>query len=228
MMQHFSLSCSPPTAPPFDRPVPQPGNWYDSFLGNIVLPLSETGKLDRFWFSQYGAFGKGHHAKFRFSTEHSDEVHAILNPLIVKFSIQLLQEHGETYPHQFDIIGDLVSPQEKRHFGDNARNTSRLERGECLYTFLHAASALTLHCLSHSDSESRWYREVNPDRVNTQFGDTTEAIHHLFCNLSSVPTAVCVVPMAGQIGPPYQLASPLYAKIAGILSQGTAVIPVMF
>jgi hypothetical protein len=116
-MEHFSLSAAPPSAPPFDRPVPQPGNWYDSFLGNVVLPVYETGKLDRFWFTQYGAFGKDHHAKFRFSTKHFDDIHAVLQPLIAKYSLTLQQEHGHTYPHPFDIIGDLVPAQEKRHFG---------------------------------------------------------------------------------------------------------------
>jgi hypothetical protein len=113
MMVNASLAAAPPPDRPFDQPEPQSGNWYDSFLGNIVLPAFETGKLERFWFSHYGAFGKGHHAKVRFSTEHFNDVQNVLDPLIAKFKLNLQQEHGHTYPHPFDIVGDLV-PQNER------------------------------------------------------------------------------------------------------------------
>ncbi len=223
-----SLSVAFPATAPFDRADGSRGNWYDSFLGNVVRPVYETGKLDRFWFSHYGQFPKDHHAKFRFSTEHFAEVHSVLEPLITRYSLTLLGEHNHTYPHPFDIINDLVAPNECRHFGTNQRNKDRIERGHRIYEFVHAAAVLTLHCLSHEDSDGRWYREDNLDRGNNHFGDTMEAIHHLLCNLSEAPTAICVVPVAGQIGPPYQLMSPLYSKMAGMFTQSTQVIPVKF
>jgi hypothetical protein len=197
-------------------------------LGNIVLPVYETGKLDRFWFTHYGGFAKDHHAKFRFSTDHFNDVHAVLEPLIKQYALTLQEEHGHTYPHPFDIVSDLVPAHEYAHYGNNQRNTDRLERGSLLYSFLHASAILTLHCLSHHDPDGRWFREENLDRGNNHYGDTMESIHHLFCNLSNVPTAVCVVSVAGQFGPPYQLMSPLYCKINRLFSQSTQVIPVKF
>ena len=227
-MNHLSFSVALPQSAPFDRPDTIPGNWYDSFLGNVALPAYETGKLDRFWFSHYGALGDNPHVKFRFSTDDFKTVNSILQTVISKYSLTLLEEHGLTYPHEFDIVSDLVPVHEKAHYGDNQRHSDHRERGEHLYTFLSGAAVLSLHCLSHTDADGYWYRETNPDVGNNHFGDTTESLHHLYCNLSNVPTAVCVLPIAGHVGPPFQLVSPLYAKISGKYLHGAQVVRVMY
>lgn len=228
-MEHYSLAVEPPTASPFDRPNGQPGNWYDTFLGTVVLPAVQTGKLERFWFSHYGAFGQGHHVKFRFSTDSIADVQAVLDPLIAKFSFRLLEEHGHTFPHPFNIIDDLSHQNGGvLRLGNNQRVKDFRERGELLYSFLHSTALLVLHCLNATDQDGRWYREFNPDQGNHHYNDTLESIHHLFCNQSDVPTGVCVLPVTGDIGPPFQLASPLYANIAGVLRPGTQVVRVRY
>lgn len=227
-MKHYSLAVNVPDTPPFDRPDGAPGNWYDTFLGAVVLPTYQTGALERLWFSHYGAFGNNPHAKFRFSTDDFASVDAIIQAKVNKYSFTLLEEHGETYPHEFDIVGDLAPKSAKAHYGSNQRHSDNRERGELIYSFLSSAAILTLHCLSHTDAEGRWYREPNPDNGNNHFGDTTESLHHLYCNLSKVPTAVCVIPVAGQVGPPFQLISPLYAKVNKKYIPGTQVVPVNF
>jgi hypothetical protein len=73
-MVQKSLAVLLPDVAPFDRAEPDPGNWYDSFLGNVVLPIVATGKLDRFWFSHYGGQPSYRQAKFRFTTEHFEDV----------------------------------------------------------------------------------------------------------------------------------------------------------
>ena len=99
MMKHYSLAVSLPQSPPYDRPGPEPGNWYDSFLGNVVLPAVQTGQVNRLWFSHYGSFGNNPHAKFRFSTRDFGAVDSVLQAAIEKHSLELLEEHGKTYPH---------------------------------------------------------------------------------------------------------------------------------
>jgi hypothetical protein len=227
-MEHYSLAVGFPHRPPFDRPDPQPGNWYDSFLGAIVLPAVQTGQLARYWFSHYGAFGRDHHAKFRFSTDSIADVQAVLDPLIGQYGLQLQQEHGHVFPHPFDIVSDLAhTGGAVTRLGNNRRVSDLRERGELLYSFLHASAALVLHCLSETDQEGRWYREFNPDQGNHHFNDTTESIHHLFCNMSGVPTAVCVMPPP-VLGAPPRLMSPLYAKIRGVYQPNLPVVRVPF
>jgi len=174
------------------------------------------------------AFGDNPHAKFRFSTEDFETVNAVLERAIATHSLKLMEEHGKTYPHEYDIIGDLAPASSQSHYGVNQRHSDRRQRGELLYSFLSSAAILTLHCLSHSDAEGRWHRESNPDHGNNHFGDTTESLHHLYCNLSNVSTAVCIVPVAGQVGPPYQLMSPLHAKISNKYAPGTRVVLVNY
>lgn len=215
-MVHTSLAVLLPNDPPFDWAEPDPGNWYDSFLGNVVLPVVSTGKLDRFWFSHYGGLPSTCEAKFRFTTDHFADVDPLIQDLLRKYKLKLVKEHEKTYPADFDIIGDLVKgPMGVRFFGANKRQRDREARGQIIFDMLHSVARLTLDCLSESDGDGHWYREINSDENNDHFGDTLEAAHHLFCNETSVPTGICVISES-----PLKLMSPMYAKSNGVFTKG--------
>jgi len=127
---------------------------------------------------------------------------------------------------EFDIHADLSGT---RFLGTNQRQTDAPDRGSKIFDFLHTASVLTLDQISHRDQGGYWVWEENPDRGNNHSGKTLEIVHHLFCNLSAVPTAVVVVDSVQanqkQIN---QIQSPLYAKNLGVLNPNSLVVPVQY
>ena len=54
---------------PDDKPFDKPENWFQSVVGTSLVPVIDSGALERFWFSCYGAVGKGKHVLFRFETD---------------------------------------------------------------------------------------------------------------------------------------------------------------
>jgi hypothetical protein len=176
-VEHKSLFVRLPAGAPFDRE-----NWYESFLGNVVLPVVATGKLHRFWFSRYGNPDGTHDAKFRFSTEHFDEVHPLVQGLIERFGLELQKEHGHEFPHDFDIVGDL---SDSRFVGDNQRPIHRVSRGKLNYAFLHAGAVLVLDHLSGPDGGG--YFRLEPEtKSHYNVSTSVETIHHAFSNMSGI------------------------------------------
>ena len=108
------------------------------------------------------------------------------------------------------------------------RKTGSDHRGSKIFDFLHAASVLTLDQLSHQD-QGYWVWEENPDKGNNHYGRTLESVHHLFCNLSAVPTAVVVIdPNLANQKQLDRFLSPLYSKIHRVYTPNIPIFPIQY
>ena len=205
-MAQFHLRFDLPNNPPYDRP-----DWCWQAYGELVLPFIDTHHPTRFWFSQYEAPNIPKHILVRYESP------AIFDA--ANLSIQPVEHHA------FNIHDDLGVP---RFFGANQRKNDSQLRGSMIFDFLHQASLLTLDQLSHKE-HGYWCLEQSPDQDNNHYGYTLESVHHLFCNLSRVPTAVALIPAAiAQQHQTNPILSPLYAKIFGVYTLQTPVVRVEF
>ena len=187
-----------PNATPFDQ-----DNWFETFLGSFVLPVVETGALNRFWFSRYGGPGN-HQARFRYEVDGYERITEKVDELFRAHSLEVLSGGP------FDILGDLSGV---RFLGRNQRQTDGRARGSLIFDYLHATARLFLDCLSHRDEEGRWHLEVNEEQLNNPFGSSFETYHHLLCNMTDVPTAIALGEIEGQSG--QIVRSPLYFTLLG-------------
>jgi hypothetical protein len=176
-MVHKSLAVRLPDTPPFDR-----ADWFTTFLGQVVRPVVDTRRLERFWFSRYGGATGVREAKFRFSTEYFEAVHQLISGLIARLQLTLVPEHGHVYPHDFDVIGDL---SHSRFVGSNLSPKHPVARGDLNYDFLHRGAVLTLDYLS--GPEPSGYFGLEPENRSGYNAVTSmETMHHLFSNMCGV------------------------------------------
>jgi hypothetical protein len=194
-MPQFSLRFDIPNAHPFNR-----GDWFIQAYGEVLIPLVTDFAPSRFWFSRYAGGNVPKHVMFRY-----EAVTQIVNPNWVIVPT----EHVA-----FNIHQDLSQP---RLHGLNQRKADANERGSQVFDFLHAGAQLTLDQLSHKDNNGYWVLEVAQHNDN-HYGRSLEVMHHLFCNMSDVPTAVIDVGpvVAAQRGLMSRYLSPLYAKALGL------------
>lgn len=200
-MPQFHLRFDLPDEKPFDRP-----DWQIQVQGEIVAPFVNTHQPTRLWFSHYGGLENGKHLLIRYEAEHKAEDSILTFPP---------SEHYHSDIHQ-DLGG-------ARFLGNNQQTTDSGLRGSMIFDFLNSAARLTLSQLSHQ-VDGYWVREKSSDTGNNHFGSPLESVHHLFCNLSAVDTAVALIPTHQQI----QILSVLYAKINKLYQPTTQVVPVMF
>jgi hypothetical protein len=59
--------------------------------------------------------------------------------------------------------------------------------------FLCATSQLLIDTLNGPDAVGRYKQEVNDETTQNPNQNTFESIHHLFCNITNVPTDVLVL-----------------------------------
>lgn len=159
-----------PNAVPFDA-----ANWFETFVGQIVVPLVRTGKIQRYWFTRYETGGKKS-ASFRFYTRDVNGIEKKAKELALS-----LHATGGTADLAYDA-GEISG--HPRFLGTNQRQTDGKARKELIWDFLHASAALYLDCLSHQDGQGRWNLEVNKDQLNCSTGETFESFHHMFCNIT--------------------------------------------
>lgn len=197
-----SIHLSIPNNKPFDR-----GDWFEAFVGNVVLPLLQTGLVDSFWFTRYQD-QNGKHARVRIKTEDYAVLKPHVDALIAQYGLMDVADE-EAYDG-----GEFRGP---RFVGQNSRNVVPEERQELIWKFLHAASALYCDTFSHKDADSYWYRELNHDRGNNIDGDTIESIHHLFCNMTAVlPRVELLAGLSAQGHLQTQLVAGTYRRWSGI------------
>lgn len=205
-MPQFHLSFEIPHDHPYDRQ-----DWQWQAIGNLVALFVTKSLPQRFWFSCYVAPATPRRLYIRYEADTKVEDNEL--PMSPK-------EHQE-----FDIIGNL---SEKRFLGDNRQHQDKRKRGNLIFDFLHQGSLLTLAQLSHQEN-GYWNIEVNQDRGNNHYGNSLESPHHLFCNLSGVPTAVVLIdPVVANQKEISPILSPLYAKILGVFDPNLQVFPVQF
>jgi len=136
MIRHKSLHIKIPDARPFDREE----NWFESFLGNFVVPIIETTQLKRYWFSRYRDDNLGKHARFRFYTNSYTKLETRIKELLDEFNLIKLNDE-----ENYNTDNDLGSI---RFLGENMNNQDKSERANLIYDFLYATSRLYIHTLS--------------------------------------------------------------------------------
>jgi len=179
-MIHKSLHLLLPNSKPFDKE-----NWFESFVGNFVVPIIATGKVHQYWFSRYGRNGQ-REIRFRFALDDYDEIKPLVEELIVKYSLCNLKDEDN-----YNVIDNLGT---KRFLGNNQRQSNRAERAQLVFDYLHSISRLFVDCLSHSDENKYFYQEKNTD-LNNPHGSVFESLHHLLCNITDATTVVVEVEM---------------------------------
>jgi len=178
---------------PDHAPYDGPDSWFESFVGNDLLPVIERSELRRFWFSRYGAVGSGKHILFRFETDDLQAVEAQLEALRSKFS---LGPEGYT---DYDYPADIGRGAGSRFLGSNSRHQDHGRRGEVAFDFLHASARLFLDCLSGPDAQG--YFRLERERTSGFSVETSmEQFHHLFCNMTGVPTFIVIASRPGSSG----------------------------
>ena len=182
-MRVKSLSLTIPDTKPYDKQA----NWFQSFIGNGLMDIIDSGKLSRFWFTCYGAVGHEDtkHIMFRFETSDESEVDPYIQTLQSTFV------PGPAGYTDYDVATDIGKGQGSRFLGSNAKHQDHARRGNIAFSFLHASALLFLDCLVGPDEEGYWNLE---SETQSGFNKETplEQYHHLFCNMTQVPTYVTI------------------------------------
>ncbi len=180
-MKCYSIEFSIPDQRPFDKQA----TWFQSFVGSVILPVAGGSQMSRFWFTRYGGVGHGKTALFRFETEFIDEVFAEISRLGARFGISVKN------PTDFDVGGDIGRGQGSRFLGTNAKHQDHARRGDLALSFLHASACLMLDCLVGPDPDG--YFALESETVSGfSIESSLEQFHHLFCNMTCVPTYIAI------------------------------------
>lgn len=193
--------------------------WFQSFVGSVIVPTVNANQLGRFWFTRYGAVGKGKTALFRFETDHFVPVLQGITTLIANKGI-VLKGHSE-----YDVGGDIGRGQGSRFLGHNAKHNDQDRRGDLALTFLHAAANLMIDSLVGPDASG--YFTLEAETASGFSKETSlEQFHHLFCNMTCVPTymAIAKSPDSDDLFPityeEYKKAMKLQGWQLGVLRKG--------
>ena len=171
---HKSLHLRLPSAAPYDTE-----NALETFVGENVLPIADA--LHWFWFSRYGKVGDWE-IKFRFATNGYNAIEQHINHLTSSFA------HGSDGCSDYDYVDDLGG---NRFLGEDAPDQNRSTRAELVYDFLTATARLFLASIVRRP-DGRWHHErETKSTLNRQ--TSLESVHHLFCNLTGVPTWAAVL-----------------------------------
>lgn len=174
-----SLDLVIPDAPPFDRP----DSWFESFVGNHLLPVVESAPLKRFWFTRYGGVGGKKWVLFRFECDDLSQVQPRVDRLLETFP------PGDSGYADYDYASDIGEGERSRFLGANGRHHDKEKRGDLAFDFLHAAAKLFLDGLAGPDPGGYFARE--PETASGFSRETSlEQFHHLFCNMTGVPSFV--------------------------------------
>jgi hypothetical protein len=196
-MKTVSLHYKLPNVAPFDKE-----NWFESFLGEVVLPIVKTKLLDSFWFSQYGNI-QVPEVRFRLKIDDFGKISDLVLELEKKYG---LIDVGDEKNYEGKEIRN-----HPRFLGENHKQSDKDFRYELIWNFLFASARLYLDCLSHRDEDGRWSIEQNSDPVNCAGGNTVSSFHHLFCNLTNYR------PLLFETGIPHpKYLSPMYYYSAKI------------
>lgn len=174
-----SLDLIIPDTAPFDKHE----NWFESFVGRHIRPVVASSTLKRFWFSRYGQVGAGKSIRFRFEFDDLSLVQSEIDQLLKIFPV------GNSGYADYDYASDIGEGEGSRFLGVNGRHQDKGLRGELAFDFLHASARLFLDCLAGPDSAGYFKKE--PETSSGFSVETSlEQFHHLFCNMTAVPTFV--------------------------------------
>lgn len=192
-------------------------DWAETLAGRVLRRLAAEfdGRLDWFWFSRYGAangdiadcditripphcIASGSaavaHRSLRFRYAVGDEHVAAFEAR----TAELIAHYGYAISdfRPYDFVADTGSA---RFLGEgNASPQNALRRAELVTQFYMATSRLVLDALVGPDDRERYRIERNGDLVQNPRGSSFQSLHHVFCNITNVPTDVYVYRKAGQ------------------------------
>lgn len=174
-------------------------------FGAIVAPLvNADGELEWFWFSRYvagredsgdcdisqipegfasGGVYRSLRLRYAVSSGSRDEFERRALGLIERAGAKV--SDFRDYPWVDDLGGD--------RFVGGARSPARREsRASLMAHYLEALSRLVLDCVVGPSDFGRFAFEANDNDQNPH-GSSFESMHHLFCNMTEVPTFVLVL-----------------------------------
>ena len=185
-------------------------NWAENILGRIVRPGIRTYRKPKwFWFSRYtgglqpgderencvvdevkawydsmGVVNDTRSLRFRFEISASG-FKSFINQLE-----RLIKDNGcfITDFREFKFITDLGSD---RHIGGNRSQYRRTNRAKILTAFYYSTSLLILDNLVEQPPKSRNFIMEHNDAVDINGTTSSFTVpHHLFCNMTDLPTNV--------------------------------------
>lgn len=187
--------------------------WAETLIGSVFRPLTEefAEYLDWFWFSRYGATAEDladcDIARVPAECKRSLDTGGIELERSLRFRYAVANEQQESFEQRalqliaergygisdfrlYDFVGDTGS---NRFLGNENRLPGRAQQRAQLVTQLYVAiSRLVIDALVGPDKNGRYRVETNDDLVENPNASTFQSLHHLFCNITSVPTELYV------------------------------------
>ena len=189
-----------PNTSPFDGDI-----WTESVLGNVIAPLArEHPSLQWFWFSRYVQPRADSGDCDISEIPETFAVDELFRSVRFRFAIpeqergrfedrarELIDASGARISdfRRYDWVADLGGD---RLVGQDRSDSRRESRAELVANCLSTICRLTLDCLRGPDHDGRYRFEENDSDQNPH-GSTFESLHHLFCNITNVPTSVLVI-----------------------------------
>jgi len=187
--------------------------WIEGLLGHVVAPLVESAPtLTCFWFSRYvlpPGIDDGDcdisqiPEPFFFAGNTSRSLR--LRYAIPESDCQAFEDRAQALIaasgcnisdfRPYPWIADLGGP---RFLGEDRDDARCATRADLMANFLCALSRLVVNSLRGPDEDGR-YRLETADPGQNRHGSSFEAIHHLFCNITDVPTSVEWVDPSGRL-----------------------------
>jgi hypothetical protein len=189
-------------------------NWVEQILGEVVKPIVDAFRSDIqwVWVTRYSgrydtsALPLGAHLSpdFIFNGYYRFVVIRIMAHAAVVANIQAQVIEKATragcYIHPdgwitYDFVKDLGSD---RFIRPDAASVERERRADLVARFVYATLQLMLDSLV-TDQHGSWMIENNADEAQNPRGSYFQSVHHLYCNVTNVPTDALVVRRNGQI-----------------------------
>jgi hypothetical protein len=198
---------------------PQDG-WAETLLGRVVRPL--VGKYESnlawFWFSRYEVpqgIDDGDCDIAQLSDDYRRDVHQYKNVhRSLRFRYCAVDESTSMFEnellnkassHRYSVPGGPLAwglcsgLGDDRHVGiENRDDEGRARRATLVVQHYMGTSRLVLDALVGPDGSGHYRLEQNDHGLNPH-GSTFESLHHLFCNITAVPTFARVAVNGQQI-----------------------------
>lgn len=180
-------------------------NWVEQILGAVVRPLQQryTSDIRWLWATRYvGSYdakappggyalpqeyhSDGHYRFLLFRMSLTDAWRREAREEGLKLAAQAGCFTNPTGWTEYDVVMNLGSVR----FVTRAAATSvRVERARLIAAFVDATVRLVLAALEQ-DADGKWTSELTGFIGENPHGSFLESVHHIFCNLTGVPTAV--------------------------------------
>ena len=177
---------------PDTKPYDNQNTWYTTFAGTNLIPLVENSNFKRFWFTNYGEVGSDKNILFRFEVDDTSSVESDITDLLEEFS-------NKSSYKDYEFASDIGKGEGSRFLGQNNHHKDHERRGDIAFDFLHTSARLFLDCITGPDKDGYW--KLEPETQSRFSIETSmEQFHHLFCNLTDVPTHIIIAAHPDQVG----------------------------